>query len=403
MSLPLYIASRQRNVTVAIASQSAHSCLSLLRPINNTKTTRSLSTSTPSKQKRRQISTVPTANNWTTTRRHYSGAVPVAVPVTAEQAAANLLSRFKGETSVSRQTLDANQLCKLHLTLGKRRRGEKKKQQQHQQPVVKIGTEVPRGHHLVYFTPTDVESELGNDGSDASFNAPWPFTRRMWAGGRMRWCGGAAQNAEACVALKVGDEVEERTRLVDAVPKRSRDGGQMVLVNVEKEFWGPRGLALVDERSWIFRPEATGSSPAAEKALRDAVIRGPSTMEDIPQDGGAYPKRQLRWSPTGLFRFSALTFNGHKIHYDPTWSTAVEGHPACVVHGPLNLINMLDYWQDHCAAGGKVREISYRAVAPIYAGETYAISAKSMETDGRWEVLVEKDGKTCMRGEIVGV
>ncbi|KAJ2969778.1 hypothetical protein NUW58_g9898 [Xylaria curta] len=180
----------------------------------------------------------------------------------------------------------------------------------------------------------------------------------------------------------------------------------MVLVRVEKEFWGPRGLALVDERSWIFRPEATDASPAAERALRDAVVRGPSTVTDVPRDG-AYPQRYLRWSPTGLFRFSALTFNGHKIHYDPTWSAAVEGHPACVVHGPLNLINMLDYWRDHCAGGTReVREISYRAVAPVYAGETYEISAagaKDAADGSRWEVLVSKDGTTCMTGDILGV
>ncbi|KAI0876419.1 hypothetical protein GGS24DRAFT_451348 [Hypoxylon argillaceum] len=182
----------------------------------------------------------------------------------------------------------------------------------------------------------------------------------------------------------------------------------MVLVEVEKEFWGPGGLALVDQRSWIFRPEATSASPAAEKVLREAVIRGPSTVKDVLQDGG-HPNRYLRWSPTGLFRFSALTFNGHKIHYDPTWSASVEGHPACVVHGPLNLVNMLDYWRDHCAGEGRrVREIVYRAVAPIYAGETYEISAggaeEEVEGEGlRWDVLVTKEGRTCMTGDILGV
>ena len=115
-----------------------------------------------------------------------------------------------------------------------------------------------------------------------------------------------------------------------------------------------------------------------------------------------YPKRELRWSPTGLFRFSALTFNGHKIHYDPTWSAAVEGHPACVVHGPINLISMLDYWRDHCAAPEHrtIKEISYRALEPIYAGETYDISAEKVGDD-TWEVLVRKEGIVCMRGEIL--
>lgn len=85
----------------------------------------------------------------------------------------------------------------------------------------------------------------------------------------------------------------------------------------------------------------------------------------------------------------------------------MEGHPACVVHGPLNLICMLDYWRDFCAGGKgrRVREISYRAVAPVYAGETYEISAEEGKEDGdvvTWDVLVNKEGKTCMTGHIVG-
>ncbi|KAI0535393.1 hypothetical protein GGR58DRAFT_515435 [Xylaria digitata] len=316
-------------------------------------------------------------------RRHKS--------TTAEEAAKNLIMRFKGTTHMATQMLDGNQLQKLSLTLNRREL----------YPGLDItaspppdGTVIPPGYHLVYFTPGGVEDELGLDGTDASYNAPAPFTRRMWAGGRMRWRGDGMD-------LKVGDEVMEQTTLMSATPKRSRDGSEMVLVEVWKGFSGPKGLVLVDERSWIFRPEATAESPAARGTLRDAVIRGPSTVKDVPQDG-AYPQRQLRWSPTGLFRFSALTFNGHKIHYDPTWSAAVEGHPGCVVHGPLNLISMLDYWRDHCDPEGReIREITYRAVAPIYAGETYGISAEEAG-ELKWDMLVRKEGKTCMKGEILG-
>ncbi|KAI1827763.1 hypothetical protein F4861DRAFT_287061 [Xylaria intraflava] len=314
---------------------------------------------------------------------------------TAAEAAESLVSRFASTTRKTTQLLDGNQLQKLSLTLLRKEIW----------PGIDVsasapvdGTPVPPGYHLAYFTPAGVEAELGEDGTDSVFNAPAPFSRRMWAGGRMRWLGDG-------VALRVGDVVEERTRLVSAVAKRSRDGGEMVLVGVEKGFWGPRGLAVVDERSWIFRSESTASSPAAEKALRDALVRSPSAVKDVPQDG-AYPQRHLRWSPTGLFRFSALTFNGHRIHYDSPWTTAVEGHPGCVVHGPLNLINMLDYWRDHCAGQGRrVKEISYRAVSPLYAGETYQVSARESEGKGdglRWDMLVAREGRACMTGDISG-
>ncbi|KAI0440581.1 hypothetical protein F4803DRAFT_526926 [Xylaria telfairii] len=332
-------------------------------------------------------------------KRHQSTAAEDTPELSALDAASSLLARFQGKTHSKSQMLDGNQLQKLSLTLGRR---EIHPGINIEARAPRVGTLLPPGYHLVYFTPDGVEQQLGPDGSDVVFNAPKPFTRRMWAGGRMRWLG-------EDVALRVGDEAEERTKLVDATPKRSGSGGgEMILVQVEKQFWGPRGLALVDERSWIFRREATGPSPEAKKALHDAVIYGPSTMKDEAQKG-AYPLRHLRWSPTGLFRFSALTFNGHKIHYDPTWCATVEGHPASVVHGPLNLISMLDYWRDRCAAGKRViREIRYRAVAPVYAGETYEIASSAVkeaaEEDGglRWELDVRKDSKTCMTGNILG-
>ncbi|GAP90896.2 putative mesaconyl-c4 hydratase [Rosellinia necatrix] len=341
--------------------------------------------------------TTPTTTTTTTTDTDRS----------AEEAASWLLSRFEGKTLTARQVLDGNQLQKLSLTLGRRslHPGAEPDITTRAPPA---GTPIPPGYHLAYFTPSGVEAELGADGSDGAFNAPPPFTRRMWAGGRMRWAEAEGEGAGA--ALRVGDEVEERTTLRSAVAKVGRDGAAMVLVGAVKEFWGPGGLAVVDERSWIFRPKATSASPAAELRLRDAVVTGPSTVKDILSQEGSYPRRQFRWSPTGLFRFSALTFNGHKIHYDPTWTASVEGHPACVVHGPLNLINMLDYWRDHCGVGGlRVKEINYRAVAPLYAGDTYEISAEGPTavegTDGNlgWDVVVTKDGRTHMKGHILGM
>lgn len=105
----------------------------------------------------------------------------------------------------------------------------------------------------------------------------------------------------------------------------------------------------------------------------------------------------------GLFRFSALTFNAHKIHYNQDWTRNVEGHPAEVVHGPLNLINMLDYWRDHHES--MPREISYRAMSPIHAGQSYLIrteSTRGAEGGRAYDVVVERDGTVCMKGEIVG-
>src|SRR5688572_12124314 len=93
------------------------------------------------------------------------------------------------------------------------------------------------------------------------------------------------------------------------------------------------------------------------------------------------PVRLHRWSPTSLFRFSALTFNGHKIHYNEEWTRNVEGHPGLVVHGPLNLINILNFWQDFHGKGKFPTTINYRALSPLYAGQTYQIQGTKLEKD----------------------
>ncbi|KAH6686223.1 hypothetical protein F5X68DRAFT_240547 [Plectosphaerella plurivora] len=327
-------------------------------------------------------------------RRSFTTTGPVASQAArASEAVEQLTHKFQGKTSVRRQIFDANQLQKLSLTLGRR---ELDGVDVSDTPPL-AGTPVPPGWHLVYFTPNGVESELGPDGTDRTFNSPEPFTRRMWAGGRMTW---PAAGDEA-TALRVGDEVEERTRFVGATAKANKLGQEMVLVEIEKEFWGPRGLGVVDQRSWIFRTEAQASSGSI-KRLTDADTLGPSIARDEMVDG--LPQRHMRWSPVGLFRFSALTFNGHKIHYNQTWTGEVEGHPGEVVHGPLNLIGMLDYWRDHHGKETTPRVISYRALSPIYAGESYVIKTGDIQEIGggtSYEVLVEKKGVISMRGEIL--
>jgi hydroxyacyl-ACP dehydratase HTD2-like protein with hotdog domain len=155
----------------------------------------------------------------------------------AKEAAAKILGSTSGKTITRKQILDSNQLQRLSITL--------LRPNLHSGISVadsppKNGTPIPPGYHLVYFTPFGLENELGADGTDRAFNPVKPFTRRMWAGGSMTWSNG--------LSLKVGEEAEEKTRIVSAVPKVSRDGSEMVLVGVEKEFWGGDGKVLVDQR-----------------------------------------------------------------------------------------------------------------------------------------------------------
>lgn len=118
----------------------------------------------------------------------------------------------------------------------------------------------------------------------------------------------------------------------------------------------------------------------------------------------AFPIRKLSWSPVGLFRFSALTFNGHKIHYNEDWTRTAEGHPGVVVHGPLNVINLLDYWRDIHGQGAGPDEISYRAMSPLYGGEEYQIctlDVKETSSSRVFDVVAEKGGTVIMRASII--
>jgi hydroxyacyl-ACP dehydratase HTD2-like protein with hotdog domain len=194
------------------------------------------------------------------------------------------MDAFAGKSVSQKQLIDGNQLQKLSLTVGRTTIGRHNVTER----PPPTGTPLPAGYHLVYFTPNGLETELGPDGSDRTYNAAAPFSRRMWAGGNMTWPA-AGKSESSAPLLRVGDEIEERTKLLNATAKKSRSAGEMVLVEVEKEFWGPRGLALVDKRSWVFRPEVDPTTNADEPTTVTPTIRGPTLIKDVQESGSCKP------------------------------------------------------------------------------------------------------------------
>lgn len=159
-------------------------------------------------------------------------------PSLSHEVAAEFLSRTQQRGPlVQKQIIDGNQLQRLGHTLGRR---ELLRGVSVAGDAPANGTALPPGYHLVYFTPSAFESELGKDGSDRTFNPSSPFTRRMWAGGEMVW---SRDNL-----LRVGEVVTETTTVVKAEPKKTRDGKDMIVVGVEKSFANEAGTALVDKR-----------------------------------------------------------------------------------------------------------------------------------------------------------
>ena len=290
---------------------------------------------------------------------------------------------------IRKQLIDANQLQRLSLTLNRPYLYSDVFVHGLNGCLPCNGTPLPPGYHLAYFTPAELPNDLGPDGADIAYNPPTPFTRRMWAGGEVTW--------QKDNPLRVGDDAVETTRLLSAVAKATRTGEEMIVVGVEMTFENSKGLALVDRRDWVFRmqfrPQSTLDYP---ELLQDTNI--------LPKaENPAVKSRDFLQTPVSLFRFSALTFNAHMIHYSRPWCREVEGHREIVVHGPLNLINMLDFWRDEKGQGGYAtpKSIRYRATAPFYAGEKYRGLLETAH--GKTSVnLWSSDGKGSLRVGMMG-
>ncbi|KAM7195941.1 mesaconyl-C4 hydratase [Naviculisporaceae sp. PSN 640] len=310
------------------------------------------------------------ANSTTTT--------PKSDQKTAHEKAERMMDRYRKKAIRRSQILDANQLQKLHITLGRPHLIADGAVQDMTEAPPDQGTVIPPCYHLVYFTPSDLESDLGPDGTDQPFAPGPPFTRRMWAGGRVRW------NPDN--PLRVGDRVTETTKLLHVFPKTSKHGGNtMLMATVEKVFSTEKGLAVREARTWVFLEppalETPTTSKSKEPRQQHLDTNPPVSRSQFERDSSSpFPRQRLQWSEKALFRFSALTFNAHMIHVNPDWCRGVEGLPGLVVHGPLNLINMMDYWRYVHDQNGKLQplEVSYRAIAPLFVREKSLMSTVSV-------------------------
>jgi hypothetical protein len=168
-------------------------------------------------------------------------------------------------------------------------------------PAPIAGTEVPPLWHWTYFTPLARASEIGEDGHPkrGGFLPPVPLPRRMWAGGRL----------EFHEPLRVGDVATRVSRIQDVNVKTGRSGS-LVFVTVRHEFSTARGLVLSEEHDIVYRD---APAPGAPAPAPQAAPTGEEFAREIAPD------------PVLLFRYSALTFNGHRIHYDRSYVTGVEG------------------------------------------------------------------------------
>ncbi|CAG2146968.1 hypothetical protein D3C81_1119430 [compost metagenome] len=216
--------------------------------------------------------------------------------------------------------------------------------------------------HWLYFLPRAPQRDLGADGHPAlgGFLPPVPLPRRMWAGGELTFSRG----------LRVGDTVTKTSTITDVQHKSGRTG-ELWFVTVEHVLTVGGETALTERHDIVYRamPERGAPQPP-----RPRLVVHPDTA----QFG-----RTLRADPVMLFRFSALTFNGHRIHYDLDYVREVEGYPGLIVHGPLQAMLMLELLR-HARPEARVARFGFRGVAPLFHQDTVSVGGQDDPArDGR--------------------
>jgi hydroxyacyl-ACP dehydratase HTD2-like protein with hotdog domain len=238
------------------------------------------------------------------------------------------------------------------------------------EPVALGGDALPPMWHWLYFLDWPRRRDLGEDGHElhGHFLPPIPRRRRMAAGGR----------TTIHRPLVLGRPAERSSSLGDVQIKQGRTG-ELAFVTVRHEFSQDAELCLVEEHDLVYRSGEAG--PEAQKtAARPPQVETASSEWQL----------EIRPDPALLFRFSALTANTHRIHYDLAYSREVEGYRDLVVHGPLLALLMLELPRRH-AVDRQVASLSYRFRSPVFADTTFRALATA-EADDRLSLRIATAG-----------
>jgi 3-methylfumaryl-CoA hydratase len=259
----------------------------------------------------------------------------------------SVLQAWIGRSETARDTITPTPVRALEATLD------------HPARPVETGMPLPPLWHWLYFLPLHRHSEIGADGHArrGGFMPPVSLPRRMWAGSQF----------EFHAPLRVGDAVERRSTIVEVALKQGRTG-PLVFVKVRHDLHcnGAAQPAIVEFHDIVYRE-----------------ARQPTDIDPPPQPApiGATWQREIVPDDVLLFRYSALTFNGHRIHYDRRYVTTVEGYPGLIVHGPLIATLLLDLVRRN-APDADVASFSFKAVRPTFDLHPLRINGRAQD-DGR--------------------
>ena len=273
------------------------------------------------------------------------------------------LALWVGRSETRCDWVNANHLAAWHATLDR------------DEVFPEAGAAVDAGFHWTLFPPLARQSELGEDGHPrrGGFLPPVALPRRMWAGGRLVFH----------QPLRVGERVERRS-VIERVEEKSGKSGRLVFVLVRHSLSGEAGLAIEEEHDIVYRPlPDPGATPAAPAPV---APKGPWHRQMIADD-------------LLLFRYSALTFNGHRIHYDRRYVTGVEGYPGLVVHGPLLATLLLDLLRRQNLSE-RLDRFSFRALRPTFDSAPFAIDGGPGDNDRHLRLWTcDNQGAVAMEAE----
>ena len=251
------------------------------------------------------------------------------------------VSEWIGKSKSLRDTLAPEQLRRFEAMLNRRA------------DAIGEGHELPVGSHWAYFTPLHMQSDLTVQGypRESDLFPPIEQSSRLWLGGRLQfknrlYTGTPAKRYSTVTELKQEGEEEEKTYL-----------------SLQHQISSKGSVAIVEDQHFLYRPPIEkGAHPTRTKPM------------DIDPDW----EKSTKPDSILLFRFSALTYNAHRIHYDQEYARNVEGYPNVIVHGPLLLLLAIESFKSQFD-GKVIEDITYELKGPVYLGEQITISGKSVD------------------------
>lgn len=242
--------------------------------------------------------------------------------------------------------------------------------------------QLPSLWHWCFFHDPVPYSALSDDGHPqrGDFLPPLPLPRRMWAGGELQFLG----------PLPIGSALVRRSS-IDSIERKDGRSGALIFVTVMHRY-SEQGRDVIHERQDLVFREAAKPSTASTASTVPATLT-------VPQPSPAHASQIITPNEVTLFRYSALTFNSHRIHYDRDYAMKVEGYAGLVVHGPLLATQLADFARAQ-APLAELQRFSFRALQPVFDTDAYTLCAERLSESGSLSLRIENAlGQVTMRAE----